>query len=170
MYSKKKTVSQPSSFRNDTQPDPQQHADSTPLPDSTRPHSHSTDNDTDSSEYMDLSANKNQPRSSTPNPEVTVTKKHCTASPIRCEARQREQNAYLPALDFSDSSIESYVKMHHYLSVCNCPICIKKLFEHKITSRNASKCQCTTCQPYWFYEGGHISDLQKHTNVYSRCI
>ena len=81
---------------------------------------------------MDLSTNKKQPRSSTPNPEVTVTKKHCTPSPIRCEARQREQNADLAALDFSDSSIESYVKMHHYLSVCNCPICIKNSLNRKL--------------------------------------
>ena len=154
-----KPVSPTPSFRIDTKPDPQQHADSTPLPDSTRLHSHSNNDDADSSEPMDLSSSKKHPRSSAANPEVPITKKRCTLTPIRCETQQCERNAHLPPLDFSDGSIESYSKMHHYLTVCNCPICIKKLFEQKITSRNAPKCQCTTCQPYWFYEAGHISGL-----------
>ena len=122
-----------------------------PLPDSTRFHSNSN-NDADSSEPMDLSSSKKHQRSSAANPEAPITKK-------QCEARQCEQNSDLPALDFTDKAIESYGKMHHYLSVCNCTTCIKKLFEQKITSRNAPKCQCTTCRPYWLYEAGHISDL-----------
>ena len=153
-----KPLSPTPSFHIDTKPDPQQYADSTPLPPSTRPHSHSND-DTDSSEPIDLSTSKKQPRSSAANPEVPITKKRCTLTPIRCETQQCERNAYLPPLDFSDGSIESYSKMHHYLTVCSCPICIKKLFEQKITSRNASKCHCTKCQTYWFYEAAHISAL-----------
>ena len=168
-----KPVSPTPSFRIDTKPDPQHHADSTPLPDSTRLHSHSNNDDADSSEPMDLSTSKKHPRSHAANPEVHITKKQCEQyaeslqsyakirhlTATQCETVQCEKNGVLPALDFTDKAMESYAKMHIYLSVCNCTTCIKNLFEQKITSRNAPKCQCTTCQPYWFYEAGHISDL-----------
>ena len=70
-----KPVSPPPSLRIDTGPDTRQHSDSTPLPESSRPHSHSTDNDTD------LSKIKGQTRSSiaidvaSSNPKVTAAKK-----------------------------------------------------------------------------------------------
>ena len=152
-------MSPPPPTRIDTEHDPQQQTDSTPLPDST------SSDDADSSEAMVLSNSKEHARSSATidvppsNPKVPVTKKRRTLPPNRCEPRQCEQYERIPSLDFIDNPRQSYTKMHHYLCVCNCQICIKKLFEQKKTSRIAPKCQCKclcrTCQPYWLYDAEH---------------
>ena len=145
--------------------------------DSTTPHSPHTTADTTSddtdSEPLDLSQNCDlpQPRSSTPKdapapkPTLVITKRKADNSdntmnakrrhitPTPCKPPQCAQNDDLPLLDFNANVQWSYAKMHNYLKICNCPKCIKALFNHKIKSRNVSKCQCHTCQSYWFYEG-----------------
>ena len=172
----------------DTDPDRQQHDDSTPLPDSSKPHSPSSDDDADytvkkkrgrsppskapitkqartlgqiyrdsnadwtcspsppssalspppkahspSTDDADLSNKNAPPRSRTPiavvqpNPKVNIAKEHRTLTPLH----QCEQNTTSSSLDFTDNAIRSYAEIHNYLSVCNCQICVKMVFERK---------------------------------------
>ena len=156
--------------------DSQSHADSHTDP---PPYCANDDDDVDS-EAMDLTTKKDlpQPRTSTPTdlthptpslyptPIFNIIKK---PDPALGDAREQcKQNAPLPDLDFKDTPLHSYAAIHDYLKTCNCHMCIKKLFNVHINADaaitclcfNPSKCACSTCRPYLYYEAKQIGDMR----------
>ena len=138
------------------------------------PYCANDDDDVDS-EAMDLTTKKElpQPRTSTPTdlthptPSLSPTPGFNIKNPDPALGDAREQckqNAALPDLDFKDTPLHSYAAIHDYLKKCNCPTCIKNLFNVHINANeskkcrcfNPSKCACSTCRPYLFYEAKQI--------------
>ena len=131
------------------------------------PYCANDDDDVDS-EAMDLTTKKElpQPRTSTPTDLTHPTPSLSpTPDPALADAREQcKQNAALPDLDFKDTPLHSYAAIHDYLKKCNCPTCIKNLFNVHINANeskkcrcfNPSKCACSTCRPYLFYEAKQI--------------